>query len=75
MKVSYKKLWKLLIDKEMLKKDLQAKAKISWTSVTKMSKNEPVSMEILMKVCTALECGIEDIVEFIPDSSQEADEV
>lgn len=74
MKVSYKKLWKLLIDKEMLKKDLQAKAKISWTSVTKMSKNEPVSMEILMKVCAALECGIEDIVEFVPDSSQEADE-
>ncbi len=50
MKVSYKKLWKMLIDKDMLKKDLQAKAHISWTSVTKMSKGEDVSMEVLKKV-------------------------
>lgn len=67
MKVSYKKLWKLLIDRDMMKKDLQSKAKISWASVTKMSKNENVSMEILLKVCEALNCGIEDIVEFVPD--------
>ena len=54
MEVSYKKLWKLLIDKDMKKKDLQAKAKISWASVTKLSKGETVSMEVLMKVCKAL---------------------
>ncbi len=65
MTVSYKKLWKLLIDEEMLKKDLQAAAGISWASVTKMSKGEPVSMEVLMKVCKALECNIGDIVEFV----------
>ena len=54
MEVSYKKLWKLLIDKDMKKKDLQALAGISWASVTKLSKNETVSMEVLMKVCGAL---------------------
>ena len=71
MEVSYKKLWKLLIDRDMMKKDLQAKAGISWASVTKMSKNENVSMEILLKVCNALDCGIEDIVEFVPDEKSE----
>ena len=71
MTVSYKKLWKLLIDKDMMKKDLQVKANISWATVTKMSKNETVSMEVLMKICQALDCRIEDIVEFIPDGSVE----
>lgn len=72
MTVSYKKLWKLLIDKDMMKKDLQVKANISWATVTKMSKNETVSMEVLMKICQALDCQIEDIVEFIPDDATEA---
>ncbi|WP_288838157.1 helix-turn-helix transcriptional regulator [uncultured Bacteroides sp.] len=67
MTVSYKKLWKMLIDKDMLKKDLQKAAGISWASVTKMSKGEAVSMEILMKVCEALHCDIGEIVEFIED--------
>lgn len=67
MIVSYKKLWKMLIDKDMLKKDLQKAAGISWASVTKMSKGEAVSMEILMKVCKALHCDIGEIVEFIED--------
>lgn len=66
MEISYKKLWKLLIDKEMKKKDLQAAAGISWASVTKFSKGEPVSMEVLMKVCKALDCNIGDIVDLIP---------
>lgn len=67
MTVSYKKLWKMLIDKDMLKKDLQKTAGISWASVTKMSKGETVSMEILMKVCKALQCDIGDIIEFIEE--------
>ena len=67
MEVSYKKLWKLLIDKDMKKKDLQAQAGISWTSVTKLSKGENVSMEVLMKVCKALECNIGDIMDLIPE--------
>lgn len=67
MTVSYKKLWKILIDKDMLKKDLQKAAGISWASVTKMSKGEAVSMDILMKVCKALHCDVGEIVEFIED--------
>ncbi len=66
MEVSYKKLWKLLIDKDLKKKDLLTVAGISWSSVTKLSKGEPVSMEVLMKICKALECDIGDIMELIP---------
>ena len=66
MEVSYKKLWKILIDKDMKKKDLQAKAGISWASVTKLSKGETVSMEVLMKVCKTLGWDIGDIMELIP---------
>jgi len=67
MKPSYKKLWKLLIDKDMMKKDLQEKSGISWTSITKLSKGENVSMDILIKVCTALECNVGDILDFVLD--------
>lgn len=67
MAVSYKRLWKLLIDKDMKKKDLCAKAGISSASVTKMGKNGHVTTEILLKICTALDCQIEDIMEFIPE--------
>ena len=69
MNVSYKKLWKLLIDKDMKKKDLQASSGVSWASITKMPKNETVSMEVLMKICKALDCNIGDIVDLIPDES------
>lgn len=73
MEVSYKKLWKLLIDKDMKKKDLQAAAGISWASVTKLSKGETVSMEVLMKVCKALNCDIGDIMELIPEEASQAE--
>ena len=65
MAVSYKKLWKLLIDKDMKKKDLCAKAGISSASVTKMGKGGHVTTEVLVKICKALDCGIEDIVEVV----------
>ena len=71
MEISYKKLWKVLIDKDMKKKDLQAAAGISWASVTKLSKGESVSMEVLMKVCKTLECNIGDIMDLIPDEKEE----
>ena len=71
MEVSYKKLWKILIDKDMKKKDLQAAAGISWASVTKLSKGEIVSMEVLMKVCKTLNCDIGDIMELIPTEENE----
>ena len=73
MNVSYKKLWKLLIDKDMMKKDLQKEAGISWATLTKMSKGEVVSTEVLMKVCKVLHCDVGDIVEFIDDGSENTD--
>ena len=63
MSVSYKKLWKLLIDKEMKKKDLQKLAGISASSVAKLGKNENVTTDVLVKICLALECDIADIME------------
>lgn len=66
MEVSFKKLWKMLIDKDMKKKDLQSISGISWSSITKLSKNEYVSMEVLIKVCQAMNCDIGDIMELIP---------
>lgn len=71
MTVSYKKLWKLLIDKDMMKKDLQKQAGISWATMTKMSKGEVVSMEVLMKVCHVLHCNVGDIVDFIETKEME----
>lgn len=73
MNVSYKKLWKLFIDKDMMKKDLQKEAGISWATLTKMSKGEVVSTEVLMKVCKVLHCDVGDIVEFIDDGSENTD--
>ena len=73
MEVCYKKLWKLLIDKDMKKKDLQALSGISWSSMTKLSKGETVSMEILMKICQVLKCDIGDIMELLP-ADKEADD-
>lgn len=67
MAVSYKKLWKLLIDRDMKKKDLLAVAGISQSSLSKMKKNENVNMDIVVKVCKALNCDICDIVEIVPD--------
>lgn len=67
LRISYKKLWKILIDKDMKKGDLQAAAGIGWAAVAKLSKDEKVSMAVLMKVCEALHCNIGDIVEFVPD--------
>jgi len=67
MTISYKKLWKLLIDKDMKKKDLQRVAGISSASITKLGKNENINTEILQKICSALKCDICDIMEMLPD--------
>ena len=67
MKTSYKKLWKLLIDKDMKKKDLQRVAGISAASVTKLGKNENVNTEIIEKICVALQCDVSDIMEMVDD--------
>ena len=67
MTVSYKKLWKILIDKDIKKKDLSTMAGISPATITKMGKNGHVTTEVLLKICTALDCKIEDIMEVIHD--------
>lgn len=65
MEISYNKLWKILIDKNMKKIDLKGLAGISSSSLAKLGKNEPVTLEVLMKICEALDVNIGDIVEFI----------
>ena len=65
MAVSYKKLWKLLIDKDIKKKDLSAMAGVSPATITKMGKGGHVTTEVLMKICMALNCRIEDVMEFV----------
>lgn len=65
MAVSYKKLWHVLLDRDMLKKDLEEKAEISHYAMTKLSRDEDVSTEVLGKICKALSCSIDDIMEFI----------
>lgn len=75
MRISYKPLWKLLIDREMKKKDLCQVAGISPASVTKMGKGGHVTTETLEKICLALDCSVNDIVELVPDQTaqQEAE--
>lgn len=63
MAISYKKLWKLLIDKDMRKEDLRLKAGISTNTMAKLGKNENVNTEMLVKICSTLDCDIADIME------------
>lgn len=63
MAVSYKKLWKLLIDRDMKKKDLQKLSGISSSSVAKLGRNETVTTQVLEKICIALNCELSDIAE------------
>ena len=74
MRFSYKPLWKLLIDKEMKKKDLCEAAGISPASVTKMGKGGHVTTETLEKICLALDCSVSDIVELVPDQTAQKEE-
>ena len=70
MTVCYNKLWKLLIDKNMKKKDLRLATGISTTALAKLGKNEHVSTEILTKICAALNCDFSDIIELVRDNAQ-----
>jgi DNA-binding Xre family transcriptional regulator len=70
MAFSYKKLFKLLIDRDMMKKDLCRIADISTTSVTKLAKNQNVNTEILDKICHSLNCNIEDIMEYVHEDNE-----
>ena len=67
MSVSYKKLWKLLIDHNMNKGELAKATKMSANTLAKLGKNDTVSMDILVRICTVLKCDIGDIVEVVSD--------
>lgn len=71
MAISYKKLWKLLIDKDLKKKDLQKLAGVSSASITKLGKNENVNTDIIMKICVALKCDVSDVMEIVEDGTRE----
>ena len=68
MAVSYNRLWKLLIDKNIKKSQLREMTSIGTTTLAKLGKNEKVSLDVLESICFALDCRIEDIMEFLPDA-------
>ena len=72
MRMSYNKLWKLLIDKKMKKSDLRKNAKISSSTLAKLTNDENVTTDVLVKICTALKCDISDIMEIIEIEREKA---
>ena len=73
MKVSYNKLWKLLIDKKMSKSELRDAVNMSSNTLAKMGKEETVSMDVIMRICKELKCDVGDIMEILPDEENEAE--
>lgn len=71
MRISYNKLWKLLIDKNMNKQDLREASGISSASVAKLGKGDNITTEVLLRICTALNCDISDIMEVVEGAPQE----
>ena len=67
--INYNKLWKLLIDKNMKKKDLMNLCKISTSTLAKMGKDKQVSMEVIIPICKSLECNVGDILDIIPNEN------
>lgn len=70
MGVSYKRLWKMLIDKDMKKKDLQEQAQISNYTISKLNRGDNVNTDTLVKICSALGCTFDEIMEVVPDSAE-----
>lgn len=71
MRVSYNKLWKLLIDRKMNRSQMRKAADISPFTLAKMGKDENVSMEVLKRICNALNCNVGDIMDILPDEDDE----
>ena len=71
MTFSYNKLWKILIDKNMMKTDLIREAKISTNSMARMGKNEDVRLETLAKIALALDCKLDDLVDYVSEENEE----
>lgn len=70
MAFSYNKLWKILIDKKMIKKDLMEATDLTTTTMAKLGKDLPVSMDVLARICKALNCNIGDIVDYITEDTE-----
>lgn len=70
MAVSYKRLWKLLIDKDMKKKDLAELAKLSSYTINKLNRGDNVNTDTLVKICAVLNCTFDDIMEMVPDETK-----
>ena len=68
MAISYNRLWKLLIDKKMTKTELRLAADISTTTLAKLGKDETVSMDVMLRICKVLNCGIEDVIEIVNEN-------
>ena len=69
MAVNYNKLWKLLIDNNMNKTDLRIKADIGTATLAKLGKNQPVSMDVMLKICAVFSCNIADVMDVIPEEN------
>lgn len=67
MRISYNKLWKMLIDKNMKKSDLKEKAGISSTSIAKLGKGENITTDVLLRICASMDCHLDDIMETVDD--------
>lgn len=67
MSVSYKKLWKILIDRDMRKEDLRIAAGLTTTTIAKLGKNETLHLDIILKICKVLDCDINDIMEIVKE--------
>ena len=72
MIISYNKLWKLLIDKKMKKKDLMNLSEMSTSTLAKMGKDKQVSMEVISRICKSLECNVGDVMDILPDEVVES---
>ena len=73
MAYSYNKLWKMMIDKRINKTTLRREAGISSNAMAKMGKDQPVSVEVLAKICRVLDCTVDDIIEILPDEENESE--
>jgi len=72
MAISYNKLWKLLIDRKMSKVELRERAKIAPNTMTRLNRDEQVTLTVLNKICSALEVGIGDVMEFLPNDESDS---
>ena len=73
MKISYKKLWIMLVEREMSKQSLRERCSIAANTMTKLNKGEKVSLDVLIKICEALNCNIGEIVDVLPDETLSVD--